>query len=159
MSSKLLLRQGGFVHHHYFASKIAVALFLLLSLSGIMVGFAAPPHTLEVVVTAYSSTPAQTDNDPTVTATGQTVRPGILAVSRDLLNTQLPYGTQVRILEIRADEEGCGGYPTSTVFNVQDTMASRIENQVDIWMPSLQEAVAWGSCVATLEVVAYAAIE
>lgn len=123
------------------------------------VGLAAPPHTLEVVVTAYSSMPAQTDGDPTVTATGQSVRPGILAVSRDLLNTQLPYGTQVRILEIRADEEGCGGYPTSTVFDVQDTMAASIENHVDIWMPSLEEALAWGRCVATLEVVAYAVEE
>lgn len=144
------------MHRLKFTSKLAAFLFILLCLSYMTVGTAASPHTLEVVVTAYSSTPAQTDNDPTVTATGQTVRPGILAVSRDLLNTQLPYGTQVRILEIRADEEGCGGYPTSTVFNVQDTMAARIENQIDIWMPSLQEAVAWGSCVATLEVVAYA---
>lgn len=130
-----------------------------LGIVSMTVGLAAPPHTLEVVVTAYSSMPAQTDGDPTVTATGQSVRPGILAVSRDLLNTQLPYGTQVRILEIRADEEGCGGYPTSTVFDVQDTMAASIENHVDIWMPSLEEALAWGRCVATLEVVAYAVEE
>lgn len=137
----------------------SAALPFALLISSMTVGFAAPPHTLEVVVTAYSSTPAQTDGDPTVTATGQSVRPGILAVSRDLLETQLPYGTQVRIAEIRADEEGCGGYPTSTVFEVQDTMAASIQNQVDIWMPSLDEALAWGRCVATLEVVAYAAEE
>lgn len=147
------------MHSLHLAFKVPTLFPTLLILSSVAVGFAASPHTLEVVVTAYSSTPAQTDGDPTVTATGQTVRPGILAVSRDLLDTQLPYGTQVRILEIHADEEGCGGYPTSTVFEVQDTMAARIENQVDIWMPNLQEAVAWGSCVATLEVVAYAAEE
>jgi len=147
------------VHSLYLASKVSTLFSPLFVLSSMTVGLTASPHILEVVVTAYSSTPEQTDGDPTVTATGQSVRPGILAVSRDLLNTQLPYGTQVRILEIRADEEGCGGYPTSTVFEVQDTMAARIDNQVDIWMPNLQEAVAWGSCVATLEVVAYAAEE
>ncbi len=137
------------------AMRFAVPLFALFSLSFVALGVAAQPHTLEVVVTAYSSTPEQTEGDPTVTATGQSVRPGILAVSRDLLGTQLPYGTQVRVVEIRADEEGCGGYPTSTIFEVQDTMAESIVNQVDIWMPSLQEAVDWGICVATLEVVAY----
>jgi len=115
------------------------------------------PHTLEVTLTAYASTVAQTDATPTVTATGQPVRPGIVAVSRDLLETQLPYGTHVRVKEIRSDEEGCGGYPTSTVFEVQDTMAADIINQVDIWMPTQEEAVNWGSCVATLEVVSYPA--
>ncbi|ADI15644.1 conserved hypothetical protein [Truepera radiovictrix DSM 17093] len=114
-------------------------------------------HTLEVTLTAYASTPDQTEGDPTVTATGQRVRPGIVAVSRDLLKTQLPYGTQVRVVEIRTDDEGCGGYPTSTVFEVQDTMAPERVNEVDIWMPTREEALSWGRCVATLEVVAYPA--
>lgn len=80
---------------------------------------------------------------------------GILAASRDLLETQLPYGTKVRVAEIREDVERCGGYDPGIVLEVQDTMAESISHRVDLWLPTRSEAEAWGICVVVLEVVAY----
>ena len=113
------------------------------------------PHRLEVTMTAYSSHPEQTDSTPRITATGQRVRPGIVAVSEDLLTTQLPFGTKVRIVDIRDDPGRCGGFNSGTVLEVQDVMHERKENQVDVWMPSEAKAEGWGTCVVTLEVVSY----
>ena len=103
-------------------------------------------------MTAYSSTEDQTDGTPRITATGVEVREGIVAVSRDLLDTQLPYGTLVRVINLQTEENGCGGFDTG-VLEVQDTMSAEKTNQVDIWLPTRDEALTWGSCTATLEVV------
>ena len=128
--------------------------FLLVLLPGFLLQADAQPHRLEVTMTAYSSEVAQTDSTPRITATGQKVRPGIIAVSEDLLTTQLPFGTRVRIVDIRDDPE-CGGFDSGYVLEVQDVMHERKENQVDVWMPTLAKAEGWGTCVVTLEVVSY----
>ena len=114
----------------------------------------ASQHTLQVTMTAYSSTEAQTDGTPQITATGAEVREGILAVSRDLLETQLPYGTRVKVINLQTEENGCGGFDTG-VLEVQDTMSPEKTNQVDVWLPSTEQALEWGKCTATLEVVSY----
>ena len=62
---------------------------------------AAPPkseiaQTINVIVTGYSSTVAQTDNDPFITASGEIVRDGIVA------NNLLAFGTQIKLPEILA---------------------------------------------------------
>src|SRR5690606_4913177 len=48
---------------------------------------------------AYTSHPEQTQGDPFETASGETLRPGmrVLAVSPDLLEAGLDFGTRVRI--------------------------------------------------------------
>src|SRR5690606_29514780 len=61
---------------------------------------AAPPARSAVVTaTAYTSHPEQTQGDPFETASGETLRPGmrVLAVSPDLLEAGLDFGTRVRI--------------------------------------------------------------
>ncbi|WP_309573116.1 hypothetical protein, partial [Deinococcus sp.] len=52
-----------------------------------------------VRATAYNSVPGQTDSTPFVTATGTRTRPGVVALSRDLLR-QFPYGTKVMIEDL-----------------------------------------------------------
>ena len=49
-----------------------------------------------VKATAYNSEVGQTDNSPFITATGTRVRPGVIALSRDLLRV-FPYGTRVTL--------------------------------------------------------------
>ena len=128
-------------------SASALILFFLVALT-------PAQNTLQVTLTAYSSTEAQTDGTPRITATGAEVREGIVAVSRDLLETQLPYGTKVEVINLQTEENGCGGFDTG-ILEVQDTMSAEKTNQVDIWLPSTEQALEWGRCTATLEVVSY----
>ncbi|MEX0689810.1 MAG: 3D domain-containing protein [Candidatus Paceibacterota bacterium] len=86
------------------------------------------PYTMNVTVTAYSSTPDQTDSTPFTTANGEKVRDGIMAANF------LPFGTKVQIPEIFGDK----------VFEVTDRMHRRKVNFVDIWMPTRQDALNFG---------------
>ena len=110
-------------------------------------------QTLEVTMTAYSSEAAQTDSTPTITATGEEVGPGVVAVSRDLLNDELPYGTELRVVEVNSEANACGGWNPGMVLEVQDTMHPRRTNHVDIWVQTREEALEWGKCEAVLEVI------
>ncbi len=84
---------------------------------------------LRVIVTAYSSTPEETDSSPFITAAGTTVREGIIA------NNLLPFGTIVRLPEIYGDR----------LFVVEDRMnRQKSTRHFDIWFPSSQEALNFG---------------
>ncbi len=94
--------------------------------------------TIKVVITAYSSTPDQTDNTPFVTASGKHVRAGIIA------NNMLPFGTKVKIPKLYGDQ----------VFVVEDRMNRKKSNyHIDIWMPSRPLAVNFGVKTAEIEVL------
>lgn len=84
--------------------------------------------TYDVWVTAYSSTPEETDDTPFITASGKEVRWGIIAANF------LEFGTQVQIPELFSEE----------VFVVEDRMHRRFSDRVDIWMPSKNEAKQFG---------------
>jgi len=91
---------------------------------------------LPVTITAYTSEPAYTDDEPFVTATGRMVRPGTLALSRDLLRTFTPgapfdFGDRVRLSRFGE-------------FVVDDTMNPRWSHRVDIWLPTVAEAQEFG---------------
>lgn len=62
---------------------------------------AGPERANELVVhaTAYNSTPEQTQGDPRLTASGVRLEPGmrVIAVSPDLAERGLAFGTKVRI--------------------------------------------------------------
>ena len=91
--------------------------------------------------TAYTSVPGQTDATPFITATGTRTRPGVVALSRDLLRT-FPYGTKVML------EDLSGKYSNmlkGRIFVVEDTMAARKTNSVDVWMATRTEALNWGA--------------
>lgn len=101
-----------------------------------VVSYDSPPtevpgiQYLDVLVTAYSSRPEETDADPFITASGQFVRQGIIA------NNLLPFGTVVKLPQLFGDE----------VFVVQDRMNARKSNyHMDIWFASTEEAIHFGA--------------
>lgn len=92
-------------------------------------------QSLVVDATAYNSVPEQSDDTPTLTASGARLRPGMkaLAVSRDLVELGLDFGTRVRI-------EGLPGE-----WIVLDRMHRRWRRKIDLYMGTDVEAArAWG---------------
>lgn len=92
---------------------------------------------MDLWVTAYSSTPDQTDDTPFITASGSTVRDGIVATNL------LPFGTKVKIPEFFGDK----------VFVVEDRMHQRKTNNIDVWMDSKEKALKFGIAQATILVL------
>ena len=84
--------------------------------------------TLRVFLTAYSSTPDQTDDTPFITASNTRVRDGIVAANF------LAFGTKVQIPEIFGDK----------VFVVEDRMAKKHSDKIDIWFPERHLAKKFG---------------
>ncbi len=89
----------------------------------------------KVLITAYSSTPDQTDSSPLITAAGTHVHDGIVAANF------LPFGTKVRMPAI---------YPNK-IFTVEDRMKSNVK--MDIWFSSRQEAMNFGAKVIEIEII------
>ncbi|MCX6813128.1 MAG: hypothetical protein NTV77_01405 [Candidatus Azambacteria bacterium] len=78
-----------------------------------------PPKMMTVVLTAYSSTPDQTDDTPFITASNTRVRDGIVAANF------LAFGTKVKIPAVFGDK----------IFTVEDRMAKKHNGKMDIWFP------------------------
>jgi 3D (Asp-Asp-Asp) domain-containing protein len=95
------------------------------------------PKTYKVWVTAYSSTPEETDDTPFITASNQRVRDGIVAANF------LPFGTKVQIPTLFGDK----------VFLVEDRMKRDHKNFLDVWMPSKHDAILFGISKAEIVVL------
>jgi len=89
------------------------------------------------IITAYSSTPDQTDSTPFITASGKRVKDGVVAANF------LPLGSKIIIPEI---------YP-GKVFTVEDRTAPKNRHKVDIWMPSRWQAYRFGKKIAKVLVI------
>lgn len=111
--------------------------------------------------TAYNSLANQTDATPDITATGARTKFGIVAVSRDMLYRDLPYGSLVRIRDLGNYYSGNGAGAFQSLLNgqglfvVEDTMHARKKEQVDLWFPKLSSARSWGVRRVEVEVVRY----
>lgn len=79
-------------------------------------------------ITGYSSTPDQTDDTPFITAAGTHVRDGIVAANF------LPLYTRIKIPELFGEK----------VFVVEDRMAKRFQDRVDIWFADRPTARKFG---------------
>lgn len=90
-----------------------------------------------IVITAYSSTPDQTDSSPFITAFGTQVRDGIIAANF------LPFGTKVRFPTLYGDK----------IFVVEDRMNARYNYHADIWMQTREGAKEFGARIAPIEIV------
>ncbi len=91
--------------------------------------------TMTVTVTAYNSIPSQTQGNPTITAWGDSLRPGTqsIAISRNLLALGLKHNTPVKI-------EGF-----DSIFLVKDKMNRRWRDRIDIYMGTdVKKAKQWG---------------
>jgi len=92
----------------------------------------------QVYVTAYSSTPDQTDSTPFITASNKHVRDGIVAAN------WLPFGTKIKIPAVYADK----------IFVVEDRMNARYPHRADIWFPARQKALDFGIKFLDIEILA-----
>jgi 3D (Asp-Asp-Asp) domain-containing protein len=96
------------------------------------------PIRILAIVTAYSSTPWETDEDPHVTASGKPVRDGIVA------NNLLPFGTKIKIPEIFGDK----------IFVVEDRMKrGKSKYQFDVWFENYFEALKFGAKRTYVEIL------
>ncbi len=111
--------------------------------------------------TGYNSLESQTDSTPFITATGVRTRFGVVAVSRDLLGDEFPYGSLVRIRDLGNyyNGRGAGAFQAMLdqqgLFIVEDTMHARKTNQIDVWFPEYGTAVTWGVRKIEVELVRY----
>ena len=95
-------------------------------------------ETIPVVITAYSSTPEETDDTPFITASGTTTRDGVVA------SNLLPFGTKIRIPEVFGNK----------VFTVEDRMNERVDDfQIDVWFPSSYQAHLFGVKYTYIETI------
>ncbi len=93
---------------------------------------------IPAIVTAYSSTPWETDQDPFVTAAGTLVRDGVVA------NNLLPFKTKIKIPEIFGDK----------VFVVEDRMNKKCpKHQFDVWFEDYFEALNFGKKETYVEIL------
>jgi 3D (Asp-Asp-Asp) domain-containing protein len=95
-----------------------------------------------LVATGYSSTVRETDDTPYITASNTRTRPGIVALSRDLLRRYNPaapfsFGDVVHI-------SGLGD------FIVEDSMHWRWRRRIDIWFPAPHLAWRFGKREVTI---------
>lgn len=78
-----------------------------------------PNKVVKTVLTAYSSTPDQTDDDPFIAASGKRVYDGMVAAN------WLPMGTKIKIPSLYGEK----------IFTVDDRMNARYGyGRMDIWM-------------------------
>ena len=84
-----------------------------------------------VTVTAYTPSKDECDNDPDITASMKQIRPGTIAVSRDLFKAGWVFGKKVYI-------DGYG------VFEILDLMHERWTKRIDIVMFSKAGARQFG---------------
>ncbi|HLC70190.1 MAG TPA: hypothetical protein VJH75_04070 [Patescibacteria group bacterium] len=78
-----------------------------------------PNKVINAVITAYTSTPDQTDDDPFIAATGKRVHDGMIAANG------LPFGTIIKIPALYGEKE----------FVVEDRMNARYGfGRMDVWL-------------------------
>ena len=90
-----------------------------------------------IVITAYSSTPDQTDSSPFITASGTTVRDGIIAANF------LRFGTWVKIPALYGDK----------IFIVEDRLHPKNGHKIDIWFPTRESALNFGVKYTEIEII------
>lgn len=88
----------------------------------------AKKKKMAAVITAYSSTPDQTDDTPFITASGYHVADGVVAANF------LPMHTRIQIPQLFGDK----------IFVVKDRMHKRFSDRVDIWFPDRASAKKFG---------------
>lgn len=101
-----------------------------LTFAGNLVNKDMPDKVMKAVITAYTSTPGQTDDTPFIAASGKRVHDGMIAANG------LPFGTKVKIPSIYGDK----------IFIVEDRMNRRYGlGRMDIWLDTTRaEAMKFG---------------
>jgi 3D (Asp-Asp-Asp) domain-containing protein len=95
------------------------------------------PKVMKVLITAYSSSPEETDNTPLITASGNYVRPGVVAANF------LAFGTRVRMPKIFGDK----------IFVVEDRLHERYNDRIDVWFSTKEGALRFGQQITEIEIL------
>ena len=90
-----------------------------------------PNNVVKATITAYSATESECDSDPTITASMRKVRPGTVAVSRDLFNKGWTFGGKIYIKSLG-------------VYEINDLMHERYKNRVDVFIGDTVKARKFG---------------
>jgi 3D (Asp-Asp-Asp) domain-containing protein len=90
-----------------------------------------------ITITAYSSTPDQTDSTPFITASGYPVKDGVVA------SNFLAFNTKIKLPELYGEK----------IFIVKDRMAKKNSHKIDIWFSTTEEAVIFGVKKTKVEIV------
>ncbi len=130
-----------FIHMKIHQRFVCISVILLLSC-----GKSKPaPCVLkkfEVTASAYNSLAYQTSSNPSITAFGDSLYPGLryIAVSRDLIDSGLVHNTKVKLQ----------GF--DSLYTVKDKMNKRWQKRIDIYMgKDIKKAKAWGRQQLTIE--------
>lgn len=99
--------------------------------------FSQKKQVFEVMATAYSSTPDQTDSTPLITASGTHVRDGVVATNF------LPFGTVIKIPDLYGEK----------TFVVEDRMNKRYKFNIDIWFKTRKQAKMFGVKKVKIEII------
>lgn len=94
-------------------------------------------RVIKTLITAYSSCIEETDNTPFITASGNYVRPGVVAANF------LPFGTKIRMPEIFGDK----------VFTVEDRMSRDYNDRIDVWFSTKEGALKFGQKISEIEIL------
>jgi len=116
-----------------FSGIVAISIFLY--------GFGGGEKSLEVTASAFTSTPGETDDTPTLAAWGDTLKPGMkaIAVSRDLIKLGLGHRQTVKISGLKGE------------YLVLDKMNKRWKKKIDIYMGNNKDkAKKWGKKKVTI---------
>lgn len=110
---------------------------VVLIISAFLIGCGSNNNSSSIVVmaSAYTSTPGETNSNPSLTAWGDKLEPGMkaIAVSRDLIKMGLSHKKKVRI-------DGLKG-----TYIILDKMNKRWEKKIDIYMGlDAEKAREWG---------------
>ncbi|MCX6731821.1 MAG: hypothetical protein NTX55_02435 [Candidatus Parcubacteria bacterium] len=92
---------------------------------------------ITVPITAYSSTPDQTDDSPFIVANGTFVHDGVVAANF------LPFGTKIKIPGVFGEK----------VFTVEDRMHRRFKQRIDVWFPDRQSALKFGYKILKVQIL------
>ena len=112
-----------------------MGLFLFSGATPALSAPAAPLPSYVVTLTAYNAVPAQTDDDPLITASGAFSNPEIVAArSRDLAD-ELPFGTIIEIKGSSEFDNSCGYKVVAPLIGyrvIADTMNAKYTNYIDV---------------------------
>lgn len=92
---------------------------------------------INLTITAYASTPEETDSTPFVTALGTHTHDGIVATNL------LPFSTKIRLPLLFGNK----------VFTVEDRMNARFTDRIDVWMSEAYLAQQFGVKKTVVEIL------
>lgn len=110
-----------------------------------------PTYETQVTLTAYNAVEAQTDADPTTTASGAFSDPDVVAARSGDLADELPFGTVIEIVPAPDSKDpNCGlGLVSDRIGYrvIADAMHPRKRDQVDILFASGKDVKVGGKLV------------